>query len=490
MLKKSALSLLLMTAPLAAAPRVAKHIEAVLQSARDTARSAWGIRVVELSTGKVIYNLNGDHWFVPASNTKLFSTALALRRLGADFRFSTTIRAIGGPDPSGVVRGDLLVVGSGDPTLSSRSIPYRKDDPQRWGANPLEPIEELAEQVAKAGVRAVDGAVVGDDTLYVWEPYPDGWGADDPLWEYGAPVSALTINDNCFRLRLTPGKRGDDPAFLALTPSLEHFIIHNLVKTGKQQRVRVSRELGSRELVVRGSLAAESAAYEALLALDDPALYAARALTAALRDRGINVSGEPKARHRTEDQAYKTPEGRELAIRTSPPLLETLRIVNKVSQNLGAELVLRAAGYARTGVGTRQAAIKELEAFLAEAKVGKGGYSFEDGSGLSRLNLISPEALTQLLVYMHGTPDREAWLSLLPVGGEDGTLGTRFKGAAKGRMVRAKTGTLSHVSALSGYLESRTRGRLAFSIMVNNYNAPSTEIRAAIDKIALLLVEW
>ena len=472
-----------------AAQTLAKRVDAILASGRAASRSSWGIKVVELATGKTLYDRNGSHWFVPASNTKLFSTSLALTRLGPDYRFHTTVRATSEPDGSGRIAGDVVLAGSGDPTLSSRTIPYVKDDPQRFGGNPLAALEELADQVAARGVRLVEGSVVGDDTRYVWEPYPDGWSADDPLWEYGAPVSALTINDNCFQLTLHPGAGSGDPVSLSMVPPLEHYIIHNLVRTAPAERIRISRELGSRELVLRGALPPSGAPYSTILAIDDPALYAARALTLALVRRGITVRGEPHARHREASEPESPAAGVELARRSSPPLVETLRIVDKVSQNLEAELVLRAAGYERRTEGTRQAAIEELKAFLEEAGALKDGQFFEDASGLSRLNLISPDTITRLLVYMHKSSNRDAWLSLLPVGGEDGTLASRFAGASQARNIRAKTGSLTHVNCLSGYVESRRRGRLAFSIMVNNSNAPSAEIRGVIDKIALILVQ-
>jgi len=166
-----------------------------------------------------------------------------------------------------------------------------------------------------------------------------------------------------------------------------------------------------------------------------------------------------------------------------------VRVIDKVSQNLHAELVLREVARAKRGVGSREAGLEELRQFLAEAGIEEASYRFEDGSGLSRLNLVAPSAVVKLLGYMHRRPHREAWLSLLPVGGEDGTLANRFAGQAEARRLRAKTGTLSHVSALSGYVESRSRGWLAFSVLVNNYSGASSEIRPIIDKICLWMTE-
>ncbi|MGB9604962.1 MAG: D-alanyl-D-alanine carboxypeptidase/D-alanyl-D-alanine endopeptidase, partial [Bryobacteraceae bacterium] len=182
------------------------------------------------------------------------------------------------------------------------------------------------------------------------------------------------------------------------------------------------------------------------------------------------------------------PEGVELARRESPPLIEVLRVIDKVSQNLHAELVLREVGRVLRGEGSRAAGLAEMAAFLEEAGVPRGEYRFLDGSGLSRLNLVTPAAVVRLLAWMYRSPHWEAWISLLPVGGEDGTLSGRFGGAARARRIHAKTGTLSLSNALSGYAQSR-RGMLAFAIMANNAVAPASEVRAVIDKIALLAAE-
>jgi D-alanyl-D-alanine carboxypeptidase/D-alanyl-D-alanine-endopeptidase (penicillin-binding protein 4) len=227
------------------------------------------------------------------------------------------------------------------------------------------------------------------------------------------------------------------------------------------------------------------------VAIDDPALYAAWALADALERRGIQIGGRPLARHWYANQAgaAPAPEGVELARRSSPPLVEILRIIDKVSQNLYAEMVLREVGRARQGTGSREAGLAEERAFLAECGIAETGYHFADGSGLSPSGLVTPAALTRLLRAMYHSPVRDAWISLLAVGGQDGTLAGRFGGRPAARRIRAKTGTHTHVAALAGYIESRSRGELAFSILANNYQAPAGEIRAVIDRIALLLAE-
>ena len=194
---------LAMALPMSAAS-LPGSIEKLLAGSAAARTAFWGIRIVDLGSGKTLYEMNPDRFFVPASNIKLFTTALALTRLGPEFTFETRVVADGPPDGEGRIRGALRLVGGGDPNLSARAIPYRMGPA---AGNPLAAIEELADQVAARGVKRIDGGVAGDDTWYVWQPYVEGWAIDDPQYEYGAPVSALTVNDNAATLGIRPGAR-------------------------------------------------------------------------------------------------------------------------------------------------------------------------------------------------------------------------------------------------------------------------------------------
>jgi D-alanyl-D-alanine carboxypeptidase/D-alanyl-D-alanine-endopeptidase (penicillin-binding protein 4) len=225
------------------------------------------------------------------------------------------------------------------------------------------------------------------------------------------------------------------------------------------------------------------------IGVEDPALYAAKALQAALESRGIAVGGEAAARHLYPGETAVEPAGIELARRTSAPLLEDLKITDKVSQNLHAELALRAVGRARRNVGSFEAGLEEMAAFLLEAGIPPEAYNFHDGSGLARLNLVTPGTVVKLLRHMYAGPHREEWISLLPIGGRDGTLSNRFGDSLAAGRVHAKTGSLSHVSALSGYIQRNEGNWVAFSILVNNYNARTPEVRGVMDRICNLIEE-
>jgi len=467
---------------------LAKEIERLLTASPAAKTAFWGIDVADLATGKALYRLNADHFFVPASNTKLFTTALALSRLGPAFTFQTRVLADAAPDGEGRIAG-LRLVGGGDPNLSGRALPYRMNAPK---GDPLTAIEDLAAQVAAAGVKRVAGDIVGDDTWYAWQPYAAGWGLEDPESDDGPPISALTVNDNIFTLNVNPGQRAGDSAVLSLVPAIEFFRIDNRVVTtaaGGERRIRYSRLPGSYDLHLWGEMPVRAKEIDLLMAVEDPARYAAMALRAALEERGIAVEGEAVSRHAWPGETVVAPDGIELARRISAPLIEDLRVTDKVSQNLHAELALRAVAKARQGVGSFEAGREEMKTFLAELGIAPESYNFNDGSGLARLNLVTPAAVLKLLRFMYGGPQREDWLSMLPVGGKDGTLSNRFGDSPGAGRVFAKTGSLSHVSALSGYIHRKDGRWAVFSILVNNYNAPAAEVRGVMDRICNLVVE-
>ena len=469
------------------AATLTERIDAALQGSPAAQQAFWGVQVVDLKTGQPVYSRNEDKFFVPASNTKLFSTGLALSRLGTDYRFHTTVEADAKPDADGLVSG-IRLVGGGDPNLSARTMPYQHNS---FGPNPLVALDSLADKLVQAGVKVVRGDVVGDDTAYAWEPYPDGWSVDDPIWEYGAPVSALTLNDNAFGIAVAPGNAVGDPGVITLSPHSEHLLIHNRTRTivAGESKLIYDRVPGSSELIVRGVVRLKGPPVKEILAIDDPALFAASAFREALIRKGIEVQGGAAARHRLASEMTPRVAGVELARETSLPLIEALRVVNKVSQNLHAEIMLRESARAKNGIGTRQGGIAELKAFLSEIGVADKQYNFVDGSGLSRLTLVTPRTVAKLLTYLYGTPHREKWIGTLPTGGEDGTLSSRFGRAAEATNIHAKTGSLSHVSALSGYALQPGGASYVFSILVNNFNSDTASIRKVMDQIALAVLQ-
>lgn len=481
------------------APKWTRAIDTLLDQP-DQQRGLWGVYIYSLDRHRVLYDRNGERLFTPASNTKLFTTAAALALLGPDYRFHTSVETTTPPDAEGVVHGNLVLVGEGDPTLSGRRYPY-----QMQGPNDLPPfppdqaIQKLADQIARHGVKVVDGSVIGDDSYFANEYYADGWSQDDLVWGYGAAVSALTINDNERFVEVWPGPAVGQPAVVRLLPDDGSLIVEDRVRTtpaGSARDIELSRDFGSRRLIVWGTMPAGSTMDLETAAVQHPARWAARLLKRALMRRGIEVLGNIETRHLTpsylaaaHEKPAPDPASFTLASLESPPLWEVLQVIDKVSQNLHAELMLRLIGKIKNNDGSLAGGIAARAAFLTQTGLTPHDYSFRDGSGLSRENLVKPEAIAKLLIYMDSQPNAAVWRSFLPIAGEDGSLARRFgRTPAQGRIL-AKTGYVEHVHTLSGYATTLSGEHLAFSIMVNNDDMPSSQVFQVMDSICETMIQ-
>jgi D-alanyl-D-alanine carboxypeptidase/D-alanyl-D-alanine-endopeptidase (penicillin-binding protein 4) len=486
------------------------RIEKIL-SQPDVARGFWGIEAVDLATGETLYTMNADKLFTPASNTKLFTTSAALAVIGPDYRFRTTVETAGSVDKYGRLSGDLVVVGRGDPNLSGRTLPYNLHTERN--ASPVRVLEMLADQLVRRGVKFVDGDVIGDDSYFAFERYGEGWAQDDMSREWGAPVSALTINDNVLFVNVLPGDRSGDKAFINISPFADYYRLDNRIMTtpaGTGPRsVTIAREPGSKTLTLWGNMPADDPGFHESLAIEDPAQFTAELFRSILERRGIVVYGRARAKHLelanlstfsvTATAAAGGGDiphtlrpaipGLVLADYQSQPLMMDLRVVNKVSQNLHAELLLRLLGREKGSAGTIEAGSEVVRGFLSQADIRSDEYVFFDGSGLSRQNLVTPHAVVKLLLYDNKQPWGAQFADTLPLAGIDGSLTERFRGtAAQGRM-HGKTGSLGHVNSLSGYATALSGRRIAFSIMANNHNLTSKVALQTIDQIVLALID-
>ncbi len=455
----------------AQAGRLESRVKRLMANSPVAREGFAGILVVD-EKGHKLVSINAEHAFIPASNTKLFSIALALERLGPDKRFETRVEQRG---------NDLVLIGSGDANLSGRVLPYRHNSES---GPPLTVMDDLAAQIAAHGIQEVRGDIIGDDTAFLYEPFARGWAAEDLVEDDGAPVSALVVNDNVIDVRVIAGAQGAVSAQVLLDPPFPLFGLDNRAVTGAADELHTERipETGTWRLW--GSIAAGSPQHVEQWAVADPAQFAALALKYSLERHGVRVSGSGRALHRLPGAVFTpSPTGVTVAAHTSEPLVEDLRLTAKISQNLHADLLLSDVG------GSREDGLKELAAFLAAMGIPPNQFRFYDGSGLSRLNLVTPTAVITLLRFMAASAHREDWMTLLPVSGVDGSLATRLTGPrVKGR-IRAKTGSLNHVSALAGYAQTRKGDRLTFSIFVNNSTAGVAEQRELIDKICAVFVE-
>jgi serine-type D-Ala-D-Ala carboxypeptidase/endopeptidase (penicillin-binding protein 4) len=491
---------------------LAEGIEHILDQP-DVARGFWGVEVASLKDGSVLYSMNSDKLFTPASNTKLFTTSAAMAMIGPDYKFNTTIETDGSVDRYGRLLGNLYIVGRGDPNISGRSLPYYLRTERKDPA--MKVLEDLADQVVKAGVKYIDGDVVGDDSYYAFERYGEGWAQDDMVWEWGAPVSALTVNDNVVFVSIFPADHPGDKAFVQIAPYAEYYKIDDRLMTTPAgtgpRRIYITREPGSNRLTLFGNIPVDDPGANEALAIEDPAQFAADAFRSMLERRGVVVYGKPTTKH-TELATLSTfsvttiapAGGGEAETKTRPPnpdtrtvvashqsqpLAEDLKVINKVSQNLHAELMLRLLGREKGNGGTIEAGLEVVRGFLLQAGIHPDEYVFYDGSGLSRENLVTPDAIVRLLEYINTQPWGAKFLETLPVAGLDGSLSDRFRGTdAQGR-VQAKTGSLGHVNALSGYATTMSGDRVAFSILANNHTLPSKRALDTIDQIVNVIVQ-
>ncbi len=492
---------------------LADEINKIL-SQPDIARGYWGIEVDSLTTGKVLYSLNEDKLFTPASNTKLFTTAATMALIGSDYRFRTTVETSGAVDKYGRVNGDLMLVGRGDPNISGRNLPYSVRTQRTLP--PMQVLQQLADQVVKRGVKFVDGDVIGDDSYFAFERYGEGWAQDDMVWEWGAPVSALTINDNVVYVNILPADHPGDRAFVDITPYAEYYRVDNRIMTTPAgtgpRRVYITREPGGNELTMWGNIPIDDPGATEALAIEDPAAFAAKVFRQMLEQRGVVIYGRTRTKH-TELASLSTftvtasapanggggdvqsrppavPMTLVLASYESQPLAEDLRVINKVSQNLHAELMLRLLGREKGTGGTVQAGLEVVRGFLTQAGISPDQFVFYDGSGLSRQNLVTPHAIVLLLKYADSQVWGPKFIDTLPVAGVDGSLAGRMKDSPAQGRVQGKTGALGHVSTLSGYLTTLSGDRVVFSIMANNFNVQSKRSTESIDQIVNAIVTY
>jgi D-alanyl-D-alanine carboxypeptidase/D-alanyl-D-alanine-endopeptidase (penicillin-binding protein 4) len=505
---------------------------AAIVAAPAVARDHWGIQVTTLD-GTPIYSLNEAQLFQPASNAKLFTTSAALALLGPDATVTTTVGVNGIFTGKEFVKGNVYLFGDGDANLSGRIIPYAPDTSEELA--PLHYLDEFAAEIAQTGLKKIDGDVVGI-AHGLYEPYPIGWNIDDLVWGYGAPVSLLSVNDNQLKLTITPATEVSSLASIQITPAIPYYTITDQVLTVDQKSstgIDVQRDQGSKQLRIYGRIALKAAPEIDHISIDDPAEYAAIALKEFLEQHGVTVTGHGVAEYAESDDTRsfreisrqpidfaqwantgsatfpgsyicpdpcdpaKIPRSISISAHTSPTLAQDVVVTNKESLNLHAELLLRRLGarfaFTDPNYSTEDSfaeGARVVRQFLIDAGVNGDDFIFYDGSGLSTHDLVTPRATAKLLSYAAhdlktGAPQPwfAVWKSSLPVGGEDGTLASRFAKPPLKDHLFAKTGTLGEARALSGYLDAASGRTIIFSIFVGNHLPGTSDDRDAMDKI-------
>ena len=445
-----------------------------------------GIKVASLDSGRVLFEENAAKLLRPASNMKIYTVATALDRLSPDYRFTTSVFAAAKPDAAGVVRGDLRIYGRGDPTIAAR---FNNGDY-------LKGIDDLAARIVAAGVKRVEGDLVGDETYFVGPKYGAGWEWEDLTWYYGAEITPLTVNDNALDLFIKPGADVGQPGIITTGPPDPLLTIVNRVSTsakGVKRDLSIHRGLGENTITISGTIPVDDRGYTGGIGISHPALLFVYLLRSSLAQKGVAITGKSRVTGEVTLPSAASPVVQEeIASLQSPPFSVVAAQTLKPSQNLYTELILRTLGRSSPipDKTSEEQGLEVVRSFLKTAGIRPESLVLDDGSGLSRNDMITAEASVQLLTFMSKHRYADVFRNALPIAGVDGTLRNRLKGTPAENNLRAKTGSLSSAASLAGYVTTAAGEKLAFSIMVNNYPRDVDPRAACIDPIAVLLASF
>lgn len=443
-----------------------------------------GIHVASLKSKEVLFARNDTKSFVPASNMKIVSTAAAMDFLGADFRYTTTVFLDGLlKKSSGEFVGNVIIRGAGDPSMSQYFYP-----------DPMSILHQWCDTFDSLGIRSIRGNIVGDDSYLEDEPWGEGWSWDDIPYSFSAQLSALSFNDNKVDIIAKPAFSLGQIADAMVIPTTNYVSVVNSVRTVPKDSangINATRQAYSNVIYLSGTIAPPADSTQeprrtSSVAVDNPTLFLVSLFKRTLSERGITVRGSIYDAKQWDDKIAYT-ELRPVAYTTSPPLKDIIRNINTISNNLAAELVWRTAAKEFSGKGSAEKGEVLVQKFMEKNGLSTKGMIVADGSGLSRFNIISPKHLVGILTAMHNSRNKAAFTRSLAVPGEKGTLQSRLKNTIAATAVKAKTGTLTNVSSLSGYITTRDQEPLVFSMIFNNYTVSSSIIRNIQDLVCMRL---
>ena len=468
--------------------------------APEVRRGRVGIKIVSLNSGKVIFENDSDKYFMPASNMKNFTVATALERLGPDFRFVTSVFANAMPDSSGTIKGDLRIFGRGDISISTAFNPLDSTD-----ADPItgkvdtnmvyyRGLDKLVDKIVRAGVKRVEGNLIGDESYFKGFALPGTWEWDDLQWYYGAEISALPINDNAIDLAVTPGTVSG-PCIVTISPANTIFQIVNTCTTttaSVKRGLSVNKRLDRNVLEISGTMPSGDAGFKNPISITHPAELFVALLKRRLEATGITVSGSARV---LPPNVKADTSQIEITKLESPPFSLIAAKTMKPSQNMFTETILWTLGeqfgrQSSADADSSTLGLNIVKGFMRQIGVPDDGIIQYDGSGLSRQDLITPSAVVTLYTYMaKESKNAQAWRDSLTIGGVDGTLANRFKGTSAAGNMRGKTGTINQVSALSGYVTTAAGEQLVVSFIVNGV-AVTSQRTSLMDDIVVNLANF
>ena len=493
------LILLVFSAPLSAqtAPKTLAELQTRISeilAKPELSPAMIGVKVVSLDNGRIVFEENAGKLLRPASNMKIYTVATALDRLTPDYRFNTSVFAPSKPDSSGLIRGDLRIYGRGDPTFAAR---FNNGDY-------FKAIDDLASRIVSAGVKRVEGDLIGDETYFTGPKYGSGWEWEDLTWYYGAEVTPLSVNDNALDLFVKPGPAVGQPALITTGPPDPLLTIVNRVTTsakGVRREIAIHRGLNENTITITGTIPLEDRGYTGGIGISHPALLFVYLLRNSLAQKGVVITGKSRVTGETAILSVSSVSSvaqEEIVNLQSPQFSLIAAQTLKPSQNLYTELILRTLGktspppatLAISNPTSEQLGLEAVRSFLKTAGIRPEALVLDDGSGLSRGDMITADATVQLLTFMSRHRFANVFRDALPIAGVDGTLRNRLKGTPAENNLRAKTGSLSSAASLSGYVTTAAGEKLAFAIMVNNYPRDVDARAACIDPIAVLLASF
>ncbi|MBN2570576.1 MAG: D-alanyl-D-alanine carboxypeptidase/D-alanyl-D-alanine-endopeptidase [Ignavibacteriales bacterium] len=467
-------------------PQTAKDIQNKVKelSKNELFKNAgWSVTAKYVDNGSIIISHNSGLSLAPASGLKLFTSATALAILGEDFRFETKLY-YDGKITDGVLKGNIYVVGGGDPTLGSDLVS---------GSLPLDEVMKIWTNKIKAfGISEIQGAILADDFMFDREPIPDNWFWVDIGNYYGAPTSALTINNNLYYLVFQPGKDvGDKAKVLKTEPKIDGLTFINYMKTGKKgsgDNGYIYCAPSSEIATLRGSVPAGVDEFSIKGSIPNPPLFAVQHLRKHLINSGIKVKEEAKV-------LSSAPDYKKLKLITkilSPKLKDIIYIVNKLSNNLYTEQILKTISWYESGDGSTYDGIKVIREFLLSNKISTDGFHLYDGCGLSRSDAITTNMMVDLLIVLTKKKYFDTFYNSLGVMGDPEDISFYGKygiGTELEKNVRIKSGTIEGVRSYSGYLKNKSGRMIAFSMIANNYTGSGADVQAMHRDILLELAK-
>ncbi len=435
-----------------------------------------GVYIESLDNGRVLFHRNEQKLFVPASNMKLFTTAASLTKLGPEFRFKTEIYTDGALQDS-ILNGNLIVRGSGDPTISGRM----------YDGNMFAVFQAWADSLKKKGISRIKGDLIGDNSYFTDAPMAEGWNWDDePFW-YSARTSALAFNDNCVDVTVTAAQTAGQPVSVRVQPPIPKFPVISTAKTvaDSVRTIYVARKRAQSAIYVSGNLPVHKKQYKESITVEHPAEYFMKNLRQVFAEGGLEVDG--KIQIVNYPKKIKYAKKKLLFASYSVPLKEIIHVVNKISHNFYAEQLLKTLGAIYRHDGSFKTGTRVVADWLESIGVAPEQFIMVDGSGLSRKNFVAPAATATLLRWMYGSDNFDVFFDSLPVSGADGTLKKRMKRMNEAGRIHAKTGYVAHMRNLAGYAFDSKNHAYLFVIMVNNYSVPTSYINTLQDRICNII---